>query len=130
MSASVTGGVLKATITSAGPDASSMGISYGGGINVESGKAYRLSFDAKADSSRTMVAMVTENGRDLNGNGFPYDDYIIPGPIPSLTTTMTSYHYDFAAPITNRDAGVVFYLGGSSANVYLDNVSVTELPPS
>jgi hypothetical protein len=128
LSCSAPGGVLKATIGSPGPDGTSMGISYDGGINLEEGKTYQLSFDAKADGSRTMVAMVTENGRDLNGNGFPYDDYIIPAPVPNLTTTMQTFSYTFTMPVTNRSAGVVFYLGGSGANVYIDNVSVTEAP--
>jgi len=135
LSISSSSGVLKATTTSRGPVgvSTSMGLSYDGGIALEAGKRYRLSFDARADASRTIVPMVTENGRDLNADGFPYDDYITEtSPVTSLTTTMTSYHLDFTMPVTNRSAGVVFYLGtdsaGSSAAVYLDNVSVTEVP--
>lgn len=127
LTSSVSGGVYHATIDSAGPQASSMGITYLGGLSVEAGKKYRLSFDARASANRTMVAMVAENGRDLNHDDFPYDDYIIPGPTPSLTTTMTSYQYDFTAPVTDRDASVVFYLGKSGASVDLDNVAVTPL---
>jgi hypothetical protein len=135
LSLAATNGMLRVT-TSSTDFATSMGLEYDGGIDLEGGTEYSLSFDAKADAPRTIVPMVSENGRDLNGNGFPYDDYIIQGStlvspssvITGLTTTMSHYELDFTMPVTNRYAGVVFYLGGSSSTLYFDNISVSKVP--
>lgn len=100
------------------------------GIDVEAGKTYRLEFDAWADDARTIRVSVQENGRDLDTLPSPYNTYLEDGLAPiSLTTAPQHFEYEWVQPVTNRKADVDFFVGGSSADVFIDDVTVTELDP-
>ncbi|HTN53137.1 MAG TPA: carbohydrate binding domain-containing protein [Anaeromyxobacter sp.] len=126
---SVVSGALQASIAAPGTSPYDLQVKYvGGGVNLEQGSSYRLSFDAWASAPRTILSTVWENGRDLDGNGSAWYTYTLPLPTHSLTTTPATFTVDFTMPTTNREAGVAFFVGSSTAAVYLDNVSVTRLP--
>jgi hypothetical protein len=127
MSLSATGGEMRVNITNGGTQFYHLQVSYRG-INLEEGRTYSLSFDARADSARTIWASVHDGGRDLNGDGNIYWTYIPGVPNLSLTTSMQTFTYEFTMPETNRMATVDFFVGGSDVDVYLDNVTVTEVP--
>ncbi|VGO20835.1 carbohydrate binding domain-containing protein [Pontiella sulfatireligans] len=85
---------------------------------LRNGKAYRLSFDARAEFNRTMRANLRSN--TLLG----YLNYDV-----SLTTNMTTFTTDFAVTKpTVDDVALNFHLGAAGENdVWLDNVSLKEL---
>jgi hypothetical protein len=41
---------------------------------------------------------------------------------------MSTFSVDFTMPLTNDNAGVCFFVGGSTGVLYLDNITLTELP--
>ena len=86
--------------------------------SIEVGKDYTISFDVKAAANRDI-------GVSLQRNGPPYTTYW--WETVSLTTTGTTYSYDFTADSTN--AGLVvflFHLGENATDVWIDNVSYSE----
>lgn len=123
-SSAVTGGELHTTISSGGPDTWNVQVNYTGGINLEAGRTYRLSFDARADAPRGIEAYVAE-GSDRDGDG--YGSIYTQSMDYSLGTTMQTFHRDFAMTETDRAADLRFMLGGSTTGVYLDNVTVTDI---
>ncbi|MGL1904381.1 MAG: S8 family serine peptidase, partial [Fibrobacterales bacterium] len=66
-----------------------------GGIPLESGKRYRLSFDARADANRSIDAQ-------LETDGSPWTNY---GSIPStnITPVMSNYSYEFVMSQTDMN---------------------------
>jgi hypothetical protein len=124
-----TGGALQVNLADGGPVYYSVQVSCTPGIDLEQGKHYRLDFDAWADAARTIRVSVQENGRDLDGNGSPYNTYLADGLAPiSLTTSLQHFQYTWTQPVTNRKANVDFFVGASAADVYVDNVTVVEVP--
>jgi hypothetical protein len=128
MSLSATDGELHVSIGNGGTEFYHLQVSYRG-VNVEAGKTYRLSFDARAAAARTIWASVHDGGRDLNGDGNIYFTYIPSVPFMALTTSMQTFSYVFTMPHTNRSATVDFFVGDSNTDVFIDNVSVTEVFP-
>ncbi len=124
---STPGGQLLAAISNGGQETWSVQMHYTGGIDLEAGRRYRLSFDARADAPRLIEAFV-EEGRDRDGDGYG-SIYTQPIPSYSLGTTMQSFHTDFTMSETNRAASLYFMLGGATADVYLDNIEVTDVTP-
>ncbi|MGL1935401.1 MAG: S8 family serine peptidase [Fibrobacterales bacterium] len=90
------------------------------GIPLEAGKTYRLSFDARANANRSIDAQ-------LETDGNPWTNY---GNIPAtaITTTLSNYEYTFTMNETDMNARIVFNIGNNSNNVYLDNITVVEIP--
>jgi hypothetical protein len=87
------------------------------GIRLEQGRQYRFRFDAKAESSRSIQA-------HMETDGSPWTNY---GNIPAtnLTANMATYTYLFTmSTATVPAARVVFNVGGSSADVTIDNVII------
>jgi hypothetical protein len=122
---SVSGGALHVNVASGGPSAYSVQANYGGGIDLEVGRTYRLSFDARADSARTIDAYVHEgDDRDGDGTGAIYSQWPFTF---TLGTTMQTFSTDFTMFDTNRAAGIWFGFGASDADVVLDNVTVTDV---
>ncbi len=88
-------------------------------INLEQGKQYEISFDARAEMDRAVTLKIGESVT-------PYLAYSYS--VFELTTTMQS----FSAIITMREpddpaANFQFFLGNSAADVYFDNINVQEI---
>jgi hypothetical protein len=122
----VAGGELNVTVSAVGVAATDVQVKYMGGLPLTVGKTYRLSFDARADSARTMDTSVWENGHDLDGNGFAWSTYHYD--THPITTSMSTYTVDFTMPLTNSDAGIAFFVGASTVGLHIDNVSVRAVP--
>ncbi len=86
------------------------------GLEVICGDSYLFEFDAWADSQRTIEAMIMQNG-------LSYINYSKTGTIP-LTTEQTHYTFPFVMEDpSDFNALVVFLIGASDVDVYLDNIS-------
>ena len=92
---------------------------YQDGIELLNGKEYRFEFDAFADESRAIDAIIVRNES-------PYDNY---GEIgrTALRTFSQHFVYDFTMNYPNDFSSIlVFACGGSNINVTLDNISLKE----
>lgn len=88
------------------------------GINIESGKEYTVSFDAYAETSRTVSVLV---GKD----SAPWTIYHAPQ-IFSLTTSKQTYTYSFVMnELSDNHARFGFDIGGSDIDVFFDNIRVS-----
>jgi hypothetical protein len=76
---------------------------------ITSGKVYKLTFDAKADTPRSAKVLVGEN------------EYMV-----ELTTSMKSFTINIPSDATFSDHKVKFYLGGQGT-ITLDNVKLKEV---
>ena len=89
------------------------------GLLIENGKKYDLTFEAYALSPRKIGAAVTRNSDPWTW----YDgssDF-------QLTTSKQTFRYSFIMNMpTDPAARVLFELGGTSVDVYFDNVSLKE----
>ncbi|MBN1410527.1 MAG: carbohydrate binding domain-containing protein [Spirochaetales bacterium] len=93
---------------------------------------YTITFDAKAEANRGFSVELGENNNDNNGDGNPYTSYGYTW--INVTTTMTQYE----AVVNMMDksdgtARLVFNLGASNSDVWIDNVSLVRtdlVPPS
>lgn len=88
-------------------------------INLESGKEYRLTYDAYTNlASRPIVV-------GLGQNAGPFEAVVV---TQTITNTSTTYSHDltinYGNAVTDR---VIFDIGSATGFVYLDNVSVTEI---
>lgn len=91
---------------------------YQGGLLIESGKSYTLSFDARTSQSRTIEARVEKNGD-------PWTGFF--NELPVLTTAMQNFSYTFTmSEPTEIDGRVSFNLGNGSGDVFIDNVVLSE----
>ncbi len=89
-----------------------------GGLVIEEGMNYTISFLARADSPRNIKAILGEEGGDYTS----YGEMDI-----SLTTTMTKYSLSFIMEEeTDEAARFQVNMGLDNVNVYLDNISVYE----
>ncbi len=87
---------------------------YQGGLTIANGNSYTLSFDARAANNRTISANVEMNGDPWTAHN---------SETVNLTTQMQSFSYTFTMNNpTDNNARVLFNLGTSSADVYIDNV--------
>ncbi len=91
-----------------------------------SGKTYRFTFRARASTPMTLGTSIWENGHDTSGDGFGWSTYHFE--YQAVTTSMATYTVDFTMPVTNGDAGLCFFMGDFLGTVYLDDVSLKELP--
>jgi hypothetical protein len=86
------------------------------GIEVIRGEQYRFEFDAWSDAQRTIEAMILQYGGQ-------YTNYSRTG-ATLLTTQPTHYSYSFTMEDpTDFNALVIFLMGTSNVDVYLDNIS-------
>jgi len=92
------------------------------GYPIVQGRKYVFQFDAWASTPRYIQAMVAQDGPpnlDYSGASSPY-----------LTPIPSHFRYVFTMnAATDFDADVLFNLGSSSADVFLDNVSLFNPPP-
>ena len=112
------------SITTAATDFGGVQLSYNG-IPLEAGRAYRLSFRARADWYRYVETSVWENGHDLDGDGSAWASYRFD--YNWVTPYMSWYTMDFVMPMTNPDAGLVFFMGETTGQVVIDDVSLIAL---
>ena len=128
--ASVESGELHVTIANGGTIPADIQVSQGAGISpvlvCVAGRNYRLQFDARADVDRTLTTSIWENGHDVDNSGFAYDTYCYT--TYNITTTLSTYSVDFTMPITNYHAGLAFFCGNDTTDLYIDNVSFKEIP--
>ncbi len=96
-------------------------------INLVEGTRYRLSFRARAASTPRLIGASVSQGGDRDGDGsWPLYTYMETVNLTGTNATYTSA--PFTMWETNRAANVTFYVGGSTADVYLDDVVVEEVP--
>jgi hypothetical protein len=87
------------------------------GTEVLRDEAYLFEFDAWADAQRTIEAMIMKNRE-------PYTNYSQTESVV-LTATPTHYAYSFTMnDPSDFDALVIFLLGNSNSDVYIDNISL------
>jgi Arylsulfotransferase (ASST)/Carbohydrate binding domain/Dockerin type I domain len=117
----ITNGVSQFQISSGGSAASSIELRQNG-IPLIQGRKYVFEFDAWARGPRYIEATV---GQDVS----PFANYSGIGST-YLTPVKNHFRYVFAMPATS-DLGsrVVFDLGTSTLDVYLENVSLFNAPP-
>lgn len=85
------------------------------------GKKYRVTFDARSSSNRT-IQLGTREGI-LGGYGYAsFGTYI------DITTTQSTYSVETTAYKDILAAKLLFNCGGESGILYIDNVSVIEIP--
>jgi hypothetical protein len=91
------------------------------GLKLIHGNKYVLQFDAWSSGRRAMEARL---GQDQS----PWTSY--EAAFPSLTTARQHFAYPFVMQnTTDLNARLMFNLGGALGDIYLDNVSVFEVPP-
>lgn len=112
---SVQSGELVINITSHGSEPYQPSVMYVG-LTLEAGKSYTLSFDARTQSGTKTISYGVGGG-NLDD---PWADDV------TLTSSMQSYSHSFNAIATAYDHRVTFNVGGSSTNVIIDNVKITE----
>lgn len=90
---------------------------FQGNLKIENGKTYKVTFDAKAESNRSIEAVVEKNGS-------PYT--LFGGGAKNITTTLTNYSYEFTmTQATELNGRVTFNIGNSASDVFIDNVVLT-----
>jgi hypothetical protein len=117
-SGSVTGGEYVTTISTAGTQAWHVQFTQGG-VKLEQGKTYTLSFKARAAANRTVEA-------NVGMSASPYTSYI--GAFnATLTTTSQRFSKTFVVTqATTTTARVEFNSGLSNVRWYLDDVTLIE----
>jgi chitodextrinase len=86
-------------------------------IGLTAGKTYRIGFKAKADAARTMRVVLQQSGG-------AWKEYL--SQTVSLTSAATAYgSFTLVSTVTDASTQLKFYMGGSTAAVYLDQVVVT-----
>ena len=106
------------SITNGGNDRNYIAL-YQQNLELLRGEEYALEFDAWADESRIIEAAV------LNPYIEPYLQYAKIGVSAIDTVVYKHYSYTFSmVEQSNFDAFLVFFVGGSNADVYLDNISL------
>ncbi len=86
-------------------------------VSLTSGKTYEVIYKAKAASNRTMRVQLHLEGGAWTG----YGEHTM-----NLTTAVTNYSFEVTMSTTDTNARLNFFLGGNSANVWIDGVIVRE----
>jgi hypothetical protein len=98
-----------------------IGMSYQPGLLVEEGRIYSLSFEAKASQNRHIKMRIGERGRDLNGNGEIYDNYLMGN--YELTTDWITFSSEFGMLNPDDDnAAFNFQLGLQHGDVWIRDI--------
>lgn len=88
------------------------------GLNMTSGKTYRLTFDAWSSVNRTMIV-------GIGLSGAPWTNQ---SATRNLTTTVQNFSIDLVANFSSANSRVIFDMGAATGTVNIDNVTLTELP--
>lgn len=86
-------------------------------FNMESGKTYEISFQAKAESKRSALLV-------LQKNTDPWSHYWQQS--VNIQTTPESFTFTWTADVTDANTRVNFKLGADNSDVWIDNVVVKE----
>ncbi|MBN2103039.1 carbohydrate binding domain-containing protein [bacterium] len=90
-------------------------------IPIEHGKTYQVSFDAYGDAARQIWPIVALDAE-------PWTSYSGSQTF-SISTTKQTFSFTFTMDhSTDNNARLQFDLGNSDSDVYLDNISVVEVP--
>lgn len=119
---SVSEGEFKVQISNPGTEGWQIQLSQSG-ISIQEDSTYRVRFEARADSARTINAAVGLNHE-------PWDWYA--GKEVALRDTMQVFEFEFKMQrSTEVDSRIVFEFGKSTHTVYLDNISIEKVitPP-
>ena len=118
---SVVNGEYKIDISALGTGNASIQLVQNG-IYLVQGKSYEVKFDAYASAARTLEGNVEQ---DVS----PWTSYLPALQSFDLTTTKTTYSYTFTMTnATDSNGRVSFNVGASTTTVFLDNISVKEVP--
>jgi len=91
---------------------------FQGGLVIEQGKTYNVSFTARASANRTVYFKVGLNVT-------PFDSYV--SATENLTTTDQTFNYTFTMSDASLSNGVFeFQLGGNTADIIITNTSMAE----
>jgi hypothetical protein len=90
------------------------------GISLEQGKSYRLTFDARAASARTM-GVVLEMSED------PWTGYTSKNDISLTTSNQTITHEFTMTGATTTNAQLAFNVGQSTGSVTISNVKLVKI---
>ena len=91
------------------------------GLKLIQGKKYVLQFDAWSSARRPIEVRLAQDQS-------PFTSYLIAS--PSLTTANQRFTYSFVMQkTTDLNARLMFNLGGALGDIFLDNVSVFNVPP-
>jgi hypothetical protein len=83
---------------------------------LTSGTTYTISFDVKADASRTFDVVL----EDKDDSSVPWSKYT-----RSAGTSSQTYTYTFTPSSNVDNMRICFRVGGSSTDIYFDNVAIT-----
>jgi len=120
-SASVTDGVCYYQVTNPGYNTWDIQLAYWGFI-LTPGHNYRLTFDVKADASRTFGVFIGQDGGAYtNFNALNYSQ--------TATTVWSKKTIDFSAPVTYLTHKMSFEIGAINTSMYFDNVVLEDLGP-
>ncbi len=100
-----------------GGSVGSSDIQFWNNVSLVSGKTYEVIYQAKAVSNRTMRVQLHQDGGGWTG----YGEHTI-----NLSSSAATYSFDVTMSTTDNNARLNFFLGGSSANVWIDGVIVRE----
>ncbi|TQK10449.1 carbohydrate binding domain-containing protein [Herbaspirillum sp. SJZ107] len=116
-SASNDGGAIRINVTNPGTQGWNVQLQHNN-VPLTAGRKYRISFDARASTNRTMTYTVGA-GQDRS-----YESYSGGDQSADLTTNMQSFTRTFSMlSATNNGARIVFNLANAGANsVWIDNV--------
>jgi hypothetical protein len=95
------------------------------GFAVKKGGIYRLSFDAVSSVEHTLNVTISENGNDLDKDGFAWSPHATAS--FRLGTAMGPYAKDLWIKSDNPKAGIIFLLGNLSGELKLARISLREV---
>ncbi|AZQ64068.1 carbohydrate-binding protein [Flammeovirga pectinis] len=110
---------LHAVISNGGSD--TWHVQYNqGGLEIENGAEYRISFDARSSNNRSIVLSIEKNGEPWTGFFSAQ---------PSLNNRTQQFSYEFTMEeATETNGRVTFNVGNSNIDVFIDNVVLEKLP--
>ncbi|MDF1694810.1 MAG: Ig-like domain-containing protein [Saprospiraceae bacterium] len=89
-------------------------------LSIESGKTYRIYFEAKASNSREIQIMVQKTL-------IPFTTYFVQD--VSIANFNGQYVFEFTADATDNNVDLTFNLGQTTGTVWIDNVQLKETCP-
>jgi len=118
---SVVNGEYKISISALGTGNASIQLVQNG-IILTQGKSYEVKFDAYASANRTLEGNVE---KDVS----PWTSYLPQMQSFNLTTNKTTYSYTFTMTnSTDSNGRISFNAGASTTGLFLDNISIKEVP--
>jgi hypothetical protein len=98
------------------------------GFEVTDGATYCLEFSASTSVAATFTVTISENGLDVDQNGFLWSPHATA--VVSCTPATVPYSFDLQARGSNPRAALVFYLGKDLVEtVWLSHVSLVAVRP-